>query len=61
MLKALTAAAANYGSPMLWIEDNGLDTSKIQSKLIFKALLHANGVSNRKIKNKKIIKVISVS
>ena len=35
MLKSLTAAAANYGCPMLWIEDNGLDTSEIQSKLIF--------------------------
>ena len=35
MLKSLTAAAANYGCPMLWIEDNELDTSEIQSKLIF--------------------------
>ena len=43
MLKALTAAAANYGSPMLWIEDNGLDTSKIQSKLIF----NGNELANR--------------
>ena len=35
MLKALTAAAANYGCPMLWIEEVELDSSKIQSKLIF--------------------------
>ncbi len=35
MLKSLTAAAANYGCPMLWIEDKGLDTSKTQSELFF--------------------------
>lgn len=35
MLKSLTAAAANYGCPMLWIEDEELDTSKTQSELFF--------------------------
>tara|TARA_B100000902_G_scaffold15351_1_gene18472 strand:- start:252 stop:1988 length:1737 start_codon:yes stop_codon:yes gene_type:complete len=35
MLKALTAAAANYGCPMLWIEEDEIDISKIQSKLVF--------------------------
>ena len=35
MMKALTAAAANHGCPMLWIEDEGVDLSKSQSTLIF--------------------------
>jgi predicted aconitase with swiveling domain len=35
MMKALTAAAANHGCPMLWIEEEGVDLSKSQSTLIF--------------------------
>ena len=35
MLKSLTASAANYGCPMLWIENDGLDINKIQSELFF--------------------------
>lgn len=35
MLKALTAAAANHGCPMLWVEENNIDVSKSQSTLCF--------------------------
>jgi hypothetical protein len=35
MLKALTAAAANHGCPMLWIEEEGVDLSQTQSTLSF--------------------------
>ena len=37
MLKSLNSSKTlqTYGCPMLWIEDNELDTSEIQSKLIF--------------------------
>ncbi len=35
MLKALTAAAANHGCPMLWVEENNIDLSKSQSTLCF--------------------------
>ena len=35
MLKALTASAANYGCPMLWIGEDDLDTSSSQSTLFF--------------------------
>ena len=35
MLKSLTAAAANHGCPMLWIEENNIDVSKSQSTLCF--------------------------
>ncbi len=35
MLKSLTAAAANHGCPMLWVEENNIDVSKSQSTLCF--------------------------
>ena len=35
MLKALTAAAANHGCPMLWVEENNIEVSKSQSTLCF--------------------------
>ena len=35
MRKALTAAAANHGCPMLWLNDEDADASNIQDTLIF--------------------------